>query len=179
MLLGERSGLPAEVKSVYQRSGMSHLLAISGLHVSFLGMGLYRLLRRLGGSWVSAGFPAGAAILFYGLLTGMSTSTARAVIMLLVALGADILGRSYDLLTALAMGALLLLADQPLLVRDPSFLLSFGAVLGIGLVFPVLRGYFPLAGKRLQALGAGLSIQLVTLPLVVTSIMRFRCTGCS
>lgn len=166
MLLGERSGLPAEVKSVYQRSGMSHLLAISGLHVSFLGMGLYRLLRRLGGSWVSAGFPAGTAILFYGLLTGMSTSTARAVIMLLVALGADILGRSYDLLTALAMGALLLLVDQPLLVRDPSFLLSFGAVLGIGLVFPVLRGYFPPAGKRLQALGAGVAIQLVTLPLV-------------
>lgn len=46
MLLGEKGALDAEIKSLYQRAGIAHVLAISGLHISLLGMGLYRLLRK-------------------------------------------------------------------------------------------------------------------------------------
>lgn len=110
-------------------------------------------------------------VVSYGALTGMSTSTARAVIMFLLSVTADLCGRSYDMLTALAFAALLLLADQPLYARSASFLLSFGAVLGIGLVYPALLELFPVRKKRFQALLLSLSVQVMTLPLVE----RFYC----
>ena len=118
---------------------MAHLLAISGLHVSIFGMTLYRLFRKAGLPFWAAGVPSMLLVLSYGVLTGMSTSTARAVIMFLLSVTADIFGKSYDMLTALACAALFLLVEQPLYARSASFLLSFGAVLGIGLVYPALQ----------------------------------------
>ena len=70
------------------------------------------------------------------------------------------------MLTALAFAALLLLAEQPLYARSASFLLSFGAVLGIGLVYPALLELFPIRKKRLQAILLSLSVQLMTLPMI-------------
>ncbi len=166
MLLGDKTGLEPEVQDVYQKSGMSHLLAISGLHVSVFGMSLYRLFRKLGFSYPAAGFPAMGLVVLYGIFTGMSTSTARAVIMLLLAVTADLFGKSYDMLTALAAAALLLLLQQPLYARSPSFLLSFGAVLGIGLLYPILMELFPVRKRLSQAILVSVSIQLLTVPLV-------------
>ena len=74
----------------------------------------------------------------YGLLTGGSVSAMRAVCMFLLSVGAKILGRSYDLLTALALSAILLLLDSPAYLYSSSFLLSFGAVVGLGAVSPYL-----------------------------------------
>ena len=166
MLLGDKTELKDETKEIYQKSGMSHLLAISGLHVSIFGMTLYRLLRRMGLPFWAAGLPSMLLVLAYGVLTGMSTSTARAVLMFLLSTAADLFGKSYDMLTALAFAALLLLAEQPLYARSASFLLSFGAVLGIGLVYPALLELFPIRKKRLQAILLSLSVQLMTLPMI-------------
>lgn len=165
MLLGDKSELSEETENIYQKSGMSHLLAISGLHVSVFGMTLYRLLRKAGLPFWAAGIPSMLLVLSYGLLTGMRVSTARAVLMFLLSVTADILGKSYDMLTALAFAALCLLAQQPLYARSASFLLSFGAVLGIGSIYPVLQELYPVRKKWLQALLLSLSVQLATLPL--------------
>ena len=167
MLLGDKTELSDETQEIYQKSGMSHLLAISGLHVSIFGMTLYRLLRRIGLPFWFSGIPSMLLVLSYGCLTGMSTSTARAVIMFLVSVIADLIGKSYDMLSALAFAALLLLAEQPLYVKSASFLLSFGAVVGIGLVYPALQEIFPARKKKLQAILFSLSVQLMTLPMVV------------
>ncbi len=166
MLLGDKTELHTGIRDVYQKSGMSHLLAISGLHVSIFGMSLYRLLRKLGCSYSMAGCPAMGLVLLYGSVTGMGTSTTRAVIMFLLAVTGDILGKSYDMLTALAVAALLLLADQPLYALDASFLLSFGAVLGIGLVYPAFHSLFPTEKKWAQAFLISLSVQTLTIPFI-------------
>lgn len=168
MLLGDKSDLDSETRELYQKSGMAHLLAISGLHVSIFGMGLYGILRRLGGSLRLSGGAALAMVLLYGGLTGMGISTGRAVIMFALLMLGTVLGKSYDMLSALSLAALILLLFQPLYVKSASFLLSFGAVLGIGLVFPVLKIRFlpkhPRLGKRLEPLLLSLSIQVMTLP---------------
>ena len=139
MLLGEKSGLDEEVRLRYQMAGMVHILAISGLHISVLGMGLFSLLKKLsfGNGW--AGFLSLSVILQYGMLTGSSVSAMRAVCMFVLAVGARILGRSYDFLTALAVSAILLLLDTPAYLYSSSFLLSFGAVTGLGIVAPALN----------------------------------------
>lgn len=166
MLLGNREDLDPDLKGLYQRSGISHLLAISGLHISLVGTTLYRFLRKAGFSFSAAGIPSAVFTLFYGMMTGMGVSTARAVILFCLAAAADMLGKSYDMLTALSAAALLLLAKEPLYVRSPSFLLSFGAVLGIGLIYPELAALFPVRRKTVQSFCVSLSVQLMLTPLL-------------
>jgi len=136
MLLGEKSGLEEEIKELYQLNGMIHILSISGLHISLLGTALYRLMKKcFFPLWIRV--PVVTGLMWcYGIMTGMGVSTERAVFMFMLYLSAELLGRTYDMLTALALTAVMMLIKQPLLVRHSGFLLSFGAVLGIATVLP-------------------------------------------
>lgn len=183
MLLGEKSGLDEEVKTLYQRAGISHILAISGLHVSLLGLGLYRLLRkRLHFRYLTA---AAATILFlisYAWMSGNGVSTRRAVGMCMLFLCADVFGYAYDMLSALAFVLLVMLWENPFLPGYSGFLFSVVAVLGIGIGGTVLTEWYQrnekeenkLSDSRIRnffrkqknGLWTSLSIQLFTLPLV-------------
>lgn len=167
MLLGEKSGLDEEVKMRYQMAGMIHILAISGLHISVLGMGLFSLLKKLSLGNVPAGLISLCVILQYGMLTGSSVSAMRAVSMFVLAIGARILGRSYDLLTALAVSAILLLLDTPAYLYSSSFLLSFGAVAGLGSMAPALNRLIESVNPWVKTLISSLAVQLMTLPVVL------------
>ena len=149
MLFGEKNGLEEETKELYQLNGLIHILAISGLHISLLGTAVSAILKKCGiPVWLRA--PAAIGIMWcYGVMTGMGVSTYRAVFMFAMHLAAELLGRTYDMLTALSLAAVLMLTKQPLLVRHSGFLLSFGAVLGIGLVLPWWKEILgQLAGSR-------------------------------
>ena len=141
MLLGEKSQLDEEIKSLYRLAGIGHILAISGLHVTMLGIGLYRLLRRCGVRYASCAVFVSFVMLSYGWMTGGSMSTCRAVGMLLVYLLADVLGRGYDMLSALGLVVIVLLWDNPFLIHYSGFWLSVVAVLGVGVTGPVLVGW--------------------------------------
>lgn len=133
MLLGDKDLLPEEIEALYRQNGISHILAISGLHISMLCMGLFRVLRKL---TVPLRLSAVTAVLFLGfyvIFTGASTSSVRAAIMCLVTFGAILLRRSYDLLSSLSFAAIAVTAIWPAEVDSAGFLLSFGAVLGIAL----------------------------------------------
>ena len=131
MLLGDKDLLEEEIKQLYQKNGISHILAISGLHISMLCMGLFRLLRSIG---VSVKLSISITILFlsfYVCYTGGSTSSLRAGIMCIVLLSAKLFRRNYDLLSALALASILVTAIRPMELTSAGFLLSFGAVLGV------------------------------------------------
>ena len=133
MLLGDKTSLDSEIRSLYQKSGIAHVLAISGLHISLLGMMLYRLLRhRCGLTYLWAGIVAASFLVAYTLMTGNAVSARRATGMLIVYLVADLLGRSYDMLSALSLIAILLLWENPFLVTNSGFQFSVAAVVGIG-----------------------------------------------
>ncbi len=142
VVLGDKTALASDVRELYQRNGIAHLLAVSGLHISLIGMGFYRLLRRRAGlGFETAGALAAAVTVSYGILTGGSASVVRAVVMVCMQILADKLGRTYDLLSAMALAAVLLLAESPSLLFQAGFQLSFGAVLAIGAVCPVLEAW--------------------------------------
>lgn len=175
IVLGDKSNLDTETKMRYQMAGIIHMLAISGLHISVLGMGLYQLLKRVGfGIW-PAGMISLMIMLQYGMMTGGSVSTMRAVCMFLLSVGAKILGRIYDMMTALSVAAILILMESPAYLYSSSFLLSFGAVLGIGAVSPALYAIAGLEGrgkgfcvKLARAFLGSLGVQAATLPVVLT-----------
>ena len=122
MVLGDQSLIEQEIKDLYQKTGISHILAISGLHISVIGMTIYKLLRKLFGSFVLSGLFAGILMFAYGCMTGFSPSSARAIIMFFLMLLAQMLGRSYDSLSALSLSAVLLLWKNPFLLGYAGFL---------------------------------------------------------
>ncbi len=167
MILGAKEGLDAETKELYQKNGISHLLAISGLHLSLVGMGLYRLLRRLSGSYLASGIPAVMFLAAYGWMTGGSISTFRAAMMCSLAILADLIGRTYDMLTAIGVSALILMFTNPLCVRQSAFLLSYGAVTAIALISPVWKLYKEKSGRIGEGLTVSLSVLFMTFPLLL------------
>lgn len=140
LLLGEKEELDAEVKALYQKNGIAHILSISGLHITLLGMGVYRLLKRLGLPVRAAAVGGAMLLLIYGVMVGMSVSASRAIGMYLLQMLGIFVGRTYDMLTGLGLMALLLVLQEPERLFDVSFLMSFGAVLGICILTPVLSG---------------------------------------
>lgn len=132
MLVGDKSRIDTETKSLYQKAGISHILAISGLHVSLVGMGLYRFFRRRGLKYGTAFGAAFVVILSYAFMSGNGVSTQRAVGMMLLCMLADVLGRGYDLLNALGGVVLLLLWENPFLIGYSGFQFSVTAILVIG-----------------------------------------------
>lgn len=160
MLLGEKGILDEEIKGLYQRNGIAHILAISGLHISMIGMGLYQLLRRAGLKIKLSAILASMIIVLYGMMTGFAVSAIRAIAMFLLQMLAQVLGRTYDRITALAVAAVLVLVEQPLYLFHSGFQFSFLCVLGISLILPVLGNV-----RKGKKLFEGVALMAVTLPV--------------
>ncbi|MBS6196285.1 MAG: ComEC/Rec2 family competence protein [Clostridiales bacterium] len=185
MLLGEKGGLESEIKGFYQAAGISHTIAISGLHISLLGMAVWNFLKRLGMPvGVSAGLAFGL-LTGYGMLIGNPTTAFRALVMFGIMMGAKVLGRAYDMLSALAAAGILLLLDNPDLMGNCGFQLSFLAVMGIGFSQKVLKktegkeeGKIRRFGRSLgRNLASGTLLWFFTLPVVLLSFYQVSFVG--
>ncbi len=169
IVLGDKADIDKDLKGMYQHAGIAHVIAISGLHIGLIGAMIYKVLRRMKMSIISACVISSFLIISYGILSGMSGSCLRAMIMLIVAYLAKVIGRAYDLLSAMSLAALIALFIAPLSFVDAGFLLSFGAVLGIGAVYPVLSSFAKregLLGRVIDALILSLSINLIISPVI-------------
>ncbi len=174
MLLGDRSHLDKEVYGLYQRNGIAHVLAISGLHVSFAGLlVLFSLKKGLRAGFSASLFGAFGFLLFYGSLTGWSVSVMRAAGMMSLFFLAQLLGRSYDLLTALSVCGSVVLFLSPLELFGPGFLLSFGAVFALGGPVSGIVKVWGAKGALEKALAAGFFLQMFTLPLMLYFFYTF------
>lgn len=178
MLLGNKSGLDDQSKQLFQKSGIAHILAISGLHITLLGMGLYKLLRKLYIPQSVCAVVSVGLMIAYGDMVGMSSSAYRAVFMFAMQLAAQLLRRTYDMLTALALAAVLILLEQPLYLYHTGFQLSFGAILGVGclseVVCPARRGKKQHLTDRIAlSLCGSLSIFLIHFPVMLCVYYEF------
>ena len=166
MVVGDREFLDAETKRLYQIGGLSHILAISGLHISVIGMALYRMLKKAGLPFGMAALAAAGVMYGYGGMAGWGVSVRRAVLMFLLFLGAQDIGRSYDTFCALAFAAVALLWKNPCLFWDAGFRFSFVAILGVVWVGQSIsyekKGIGALRGK----IFAASAVWFTTLPLV-------------
>ena len=142
MLLGDKSGMTEEIKGLYQRTGIAHIVAVSGLHISLWGMAICRLLKKLRIPLALANFISFLFVVLYGMMTGSQASAIRSVIMFSLYLLAPVVNRTYDMLTAMMLSAAVLLMFRPAYVFYSGFLLSFGAVSGISLFMPWLTDLY-------------------------------------
>ena len=178
MVLGDKSNLENSLKELFLLGGISHILAISGLHVSILGRGIYLNLRRIGIGFGIAGIIGGVLLVTYCFMVGNSASTVRAVGMMLMFFLAQWLGRSYDMLNALGGMVLFLLWENPFLIENSGFWFSVTALLGVGGIGKELSSQMGKNGQRehkkcrilnFSGLGMSLGITLMTLPVTALS----------
>ncbi len=172
ILLGDKAEIDADTKALYQKNGIAHILAISGLHVSLLGMGVFAMIRKCGSPLIPAAAVTMLILVFYGCLTEFSVSTQRAVGMLVIAMFAKILGRSYDSRSACALCGLLILIVNPMQLYQAGFQLSFAAAFGISYFGGELERMKMNKGKQpfeklAISLVSGFTTQLITAPIIL------------
>ena len=177
MVLGDKRGLDRDTRNMYQLNGIAHILAISGLHIAILGMTLFEWLRKRTGSYRISGCVAMIVVVFYGIMTGLSGSTSRAVIMMGLVMIGKAKGRSADLLTSAGIASICMAVWNPYVIRDAGFQLSFAAVAGLAVIHPVYVQTFGKKGRLRQAFGVSLSSSLATLPICVFYYYQFPLYG--
>lgn len=139
MLVADKSTLDKNIKKLYSESGIAHIMAISGVHVAIIGMTLYGFLRKLKIGRLISGTFSIAIIILYGIMTGMSSSTERAVIMLILSIAAEYFGRKTDAPTSMGFAMIIMVLGNPYVILDAGFQLSFAAITGVTVVAPQLR----------------------------------------
>ena len=178
MILGERGNLDETLVEAYRVAGFYHLMVVSGTHLTILMVFLDGLFTKFFSRKMSSLLTLGVIVLFGVMVGGVSVT--RAILMASLLIGAKLVWRRYDMLTALAGAGILLLLTQPLYLFNAGFLLSFCAVLGIAvgtepirwLVHVVSRGTFLahhyLLGNEMIAQGVSASVAtfLFILPVV-------------
>mgnify|MGYP000916343750 FL=1 len=147
MLTADTADLPAGLRTALSRAGISHLLAVSGLHLSILLAVCGKLGDLLLWSRKRKALYSGLCCLTMIVLAGFSASVLRAALMAGLALGAPLRGRRGDGLTGLGFAAAILLLCNPAAVWELSFLLSCGATLGILLLARPLARLWPAARR--------------------------------
>jgi competence protein ComEC len=145
LILGERTGLPPEADEAFRRAGVYHILAVSGFNVALLASSVFFTLSALRVPRATTAVAAGVALVGFALIVGGQASVLRATAMGLLLLAATLLDRESQLMNALALAAVLLLAWRPRDLWDPGFQLSFAATAGIIYLTPVISIW--LAGR--------------------------------
>ena len=181
LLLGDRGGLSGDTILDFNRCGISHLLALSGIHISVIILLWEIVLRRLKIPKQCRAILVPALAFFYLFLTGCAPSTFRAVLMLCMTYLSYLFSSDYDSFTSLCVSLLLILTVSPYAVSDISMWMSFVATAGIVIFVPAVAGrmermslslylpkwLFKLLQALVTAVAVGLFANAAILPLLV------------
>jgi len=151
-LSGNRSRITSEDEQALRRSGLSHVLAISGLHLGIMGFLLYSVMARL---LIPSRARHILLIIFFSAyveVSGAAPSVRRAALVAVIFLLGELLGFRSNPLNSLAAAGLILLQYSPLSIYDPGFILTFTATFSIVLLGPLLWRVFPVDWGKITIL---------------------------
>ena len=172
LILGKTDSIEEEIKQNFRNASMSHILAISGMHVSYLLIGIRVLFNKSLGkrktSIISIVF-----LIFYMFLTNFSPSITRAGVMSILLLFSKLVYRNNDTYTSLSLALLILLVYNPFLINNLGLQLSFGGVLGIVLLNKNVSELLKIK-KTKDAITISISVQLFILPIVLSQSNIFN-----
>jgi len=174
MVTGDRSGITDYVRNLYRDSGIFHVLVVSGMHISILGLFVERMLRQITTAKAAAVITIGFLVV-YCIFTGASTSTVRAVIMAAVLVLAKLFQKEPDLVSSASFAGLIMLVYEPRWLFDIGFQYSFSAVLGLGFfarpamdyIGEITRWQRGFKLRLMQGLTSSLIVFIVTMPVQI------------
>lgn len=186
ILLGIEEGIPSGVEDAFNRTGATHIIAISGFNITIIAGLVIALFGRLLGR-VRGMTAAATVILLYTILVGADAAVVRAAIMGIITLSARLLGRQTYAFASLAASVFIMTVINPWLLWDAGFQLSFAATLGLILYAdPLTELFVRISSRRLgeetaqKAAGPvgeyvlmTMAAQMTTLPLSMVLFQRF------
>ncbi len=192
ILLGYDDELDNEIKESFQNSSLSHILAVSGMHVSYIVLAITFLSKKMNFHKKISKIIIIIFLIFFIFLTGGQASVKRACIMSILTLIGSLIYRKSDIITNISTSLLIILIQNPFSITDTGLLLSFLATLGIIIFYKDITNVLSIrkqgknnqikeinkleigskiATKIKEAIGLSISAQILILPL---SIMLFN-----
>ncbi|HEX9062896.1 MAG TPA: DNA internalization-related competence protein ComEC/Rec2, partial [Clostridia bacterium] len=139
MTVGYTADMSDDVKRCFSDSGLSHIVAVSGMNVAFIVVPLMFILKKIRLGQKSSSLIIISTLIFFVFVTGFSASVVRAVIMASTILSSVLFKRESDIYTSISLAALILMLQNPFTLFDVGFQLSFMATLSIVLLYPLFR----------------------------------------
>ena len=174
IILGDRTEIPEEAIENFRNANMSHILAVSGMHMSYLILLATQIIGKLIGKKQSY-YISIILIIEYMFLTGFSASIIRAGIMGIILISSKIFYKNNDILTNIAISALIILLKNPYTILDLSFQFSYGGTIGIILFQKFISKNFLekiiKSKKIIEIISVTISAQIIILPI---SIIQFN-----
>jgi competence protein ComEC len=180
MTLGDKSALTKELRETYSKTGASHILALSGLHLGIIYLLLFRLTLGRRRFWLSQ-VAIILSIWAFAFLTGLSTSVVRSATMISIYALFSVGGRHRSPVNILCFTAIVMLLVNPASLFDIGFQLSFSAVLAILLLMPLFESFFPenylvkhpIVRYIYNMVGVSVAAQIGVAPLIAYHFGRF------
>lgn len=175
LLLGETEDIAEEVRETFQISNISHVLAISGMHISYIIMGLQLLLIKVMGKKKTR-IVTIIFLILYAFITGFSPSIVRAVSMGIITIGSGLVYRKSDVWNSMAISLLGILLYNPFLILNVGLQLSYLGTIGIILLRSTVLKIFSYKKRKKEGkinekvkeiLAVSLSAQIMILPIMV------------
>ena len=172
LFLGNKDIIPTSIKRDFRRAGASHILAISGMHMSIIFGVLAFILKKLFMPYKPRAVILSLLAVFYLAFTGFSISATRSIIMLLIVYLSMICSYQSDSLTSLSVAGVIILAFSPYALLDAGFWMSFAATFGILVYIPTFQNF---AFYLLQPYYAKWKILIAPIRTTVTLILTSIC----
>lgn len=136
ILIGEKENISEEVQEDFKDSSLSHMLAVSGTHVSYIIIGLTILLNNFGRKYSS--ILSILFLVFFMYITSFTSSVVRACIMGIILLGSKIFYKKSDIYVSMGLSILIILIENPFKILDIGLILSYGGTIGIVVLYKIL-----------------------------------------
>ena len=172
ILVGDREAISEETEDNFKKSNLTHMLAVSGSHITYIITALAVLLGRTGKKLTK--IITIVILLFFMALTGFTSSVIRACIMGILVLIASMLHRKSDTINNLGLSSLIILLFNPYAIIDVGFLLSYGGTIGIVLLGDrITNGLYKGENKIIRCIIISFSITL-SANLIIIPIMAYN-----
>ncbi len=168
ILIGDKTNLNKDVQEDFKNSNLAHMLAISGAHVSYIILGLTFVLNKIGKK-ISKILTI-IFLIFFTILTGMTPSVQRAVIMSIYILIGNLLHKKPNILTSISLSMLILLIENPYNLFDVGFQLSYAGTAGIILLnkkIKIKKSKIKIIQKIKEMIIVTLSANIMIIPIMM------------
>lgn len=192
LILGYKNDIEEDIQENFRNASMAHILAISGMHISYIVLGINIIFKKLIGKRYTY-FLSIIVLIFYMFVTNFSPSIVRAGIMVILFLISKIIYRKNDIYTSMAISLFIILIYNPFLIQNIGLQLSYGGVLGIIIlnkyILNFLRDikiknkyykYFvrpkiqKILDKIKEIISISISVQLFILPILIKNMNTFN-----
>jgi len=187
LLLGSRHKIDKELYNAFIKTGLAHLISLSGLHVGIIAAFAWWLAKKAGLLYKGRAIAGALTIILFLLIVPARTPTLRAGIMFIIICCGHMFSRRQKSLNSLAIAAIVILLIRPTDFLSPGFQLSFAAVLGIILFYPSLFSFlispfqslkntflYPILQIVLAAFSTGCTAWLATAPILAWHFYMFQ-----